>query len=168
VVGESVGVPVGLAVVSVGGNVGEFVGSVVGESVGVPVGLAVISSPSPQKQVQMSGNSLLTNIQAPASSKGPLVIPALTSVASSASRIQEMRPPQLYPSARVFQISSVHFSHPHRTGEVFESEPVGGDVDNSVGGDFCRELGDSVGEGSEISIKLSSSVLNTVLLPYVL
>jgi hypothetical protein len=137
-VGDSVGTVVGMAVgesvgtfvgTSVGKMVGKSVGNDVGGIVGEPVGSEVSSSSSssPQKHVHVSGNSSLTNLQAPASSKGPSVIPTLMRVSLSESLKKEMRLPQLYPSTTIFQTSSVHRSHPHSIGEVGE------DVGTAVG-----------------------------------
>jgi len=114
----------------VGGVVGAWTGAwtgagktggvgVKGPSIGARVGLEVIcgessSSPPPQVHVQIVGNSSLTKRQAPASSKGPEVIPTLIRVSSFDSSKKDMRSPQLYSFANVFHTSSVHLSHPHR------------------------------------------------------
>jgi len=138
-------------------------GAVVGEGVGVGVGRgegdrvgAKVSSLASHWHVQMFGNSKLTNRQAPSSSKGPSMIPILWRSSTSESLRKEMRPPQVYPSAKVFQISSVHESHPHRGGE-------------GLLGDCNGVEGDSTGERVGVTTTLLvSSVLKTVLPPYVL
>lgn len=117
-----------------------------------------VSSSSSQEHVQISGNSSLTNRHAPASSKGPSVIPTPTRVSTSESRSQLMRSPQEYPSARVFQTSSVHLSHPHRNGASSDWESIGEDVGETVG----DLVGDFVGrrEGETVGLAVSSSSLS--------
>ena len=165
VVGENVGDIVGDIVGDlVGENVGENVGEIVGEIVGEPVGSF---SSALQWHVQIFGNSLVTNRQAPSSSKGPVVISTPRSVSLSESLTKPMRLPQVYPSAMRSQTSSVQVSQPHR-GVRFEvgfestGEGVGGacPIGDGVGG--ACPIGDGVGEA------LSFSVLNTALVPYVL
>jgi hypothetical protein len=114
-----------------------------------------VSSSSSQKHVQMSRNSSLTNRQAPASSKGPVVIPTLMSVSSSESFTKLMRLPQLYPSTIVFQTSSVHWSHPHRTGAKLDEdvgESVGVNVDGDVGESVGVNVGGDVGESVGVNV----------------
>jgi len=122
-VGEDVGANEGEAVGDDdGANEGEAVGANEGKAVGDDDGLALMDGElfsSSQVQVQISGNSSLTKRQAPASSKGPVVIPTPFKVFSSESFKKEIRSPQLCPSTNVFHTSSVHLSHSHR-------EKVGG------------------------------------------
>ena len=98
-VGNSVGIFVGDAVgAEVGAEVGSEVGSEVGALVGFEVGADVwgVGSSSLQiagLQVQISGNSVLTDAQAAALSKGPLVIPYDSRVATSCSCSQVIRDP---------------------------------------------------------------------------
>jgi len=149
--GAFVGVEVGEAVgEAVGEDVGETVGETVGDDVGETVGAVVssTSSSSSHTQVQIFGNSSVTKAQAPASSKGPLVMPAFCRVVVSESRTNEIRAPQVYSPAKVFQTCSVQVSHPHRG-------PVG------VGAGSCTGAG--VGGGRTTGPPLS--VLKTVLTP---
>lgn len=152
VVGEGVGVNVGECDgEGLGFNVGDGVGRGEGDRVG-----AKVSSLASHWHVQMLGNSALTNRQAPSSSKGPSMIPILWRASTSESLRKEIRPPQVYPSAKVFQISSVHESHPHRRGEGLLGDCNGVEGDSS---------GERVGGTTKL---LVSSVLKTVLPPYVL
>jgi len=153
-VGADVGADVGS---DVGETVGEADGEFVGEFVGEIVG-AEVSSSSSHWQVQISGNSSLTKRQAPASSNGPLSMPTFCRVATSESRTNEIRSPQVYPSTRVFQTSSVQLSHPQR-GE------------DGVGAGSCTGEGvirTGAGVGGRGTTGPSLSVLKIVLTSYVL
>jgi len=152
-IGATVGVTVGEDVCGVvgddvGTDIGADVGADVGGGVGDSVGELVSAS---QVQVQISGNSSVTKRQAPASSSGPLLMPTLWSVATSESRAKEILPPQVYPSAKVFQTDSVQDSHPHR-GEA------------GVGAGSWT----GAGVGGCTTGPPPFSVLKTVLTPYIL
>ena len=94
-VGNSVGIFVGDAVgAEVGAEVGSEVGALVGFEVGADVwGVGSSSLQIAGLQVQISGNSVLTDAQAAALSKGPLVIPYDSRVATSCSCSQVIRDP---------------------------------------------------------------------------
>jgi hypothetical protein len=128
---------------SVGRSVGKFVGAGVGLELGDPLGLSLgLVDGYSQEHVQISGNSSLTKRHASVSLNGPAVIPTLDRSPISDCSRNDMRLPQLYPSANVPHTSSVHSLHPHRNVGVSLGACVLGTA--GVGGITGIGVGDGV------------------------